>query len=241
MPQSAWALTGALLVLAHSASAAAARDPPTPLQIAIDAAIARGDANFTLKRGATYVQGASPLVITASHFALLGNGATLSFAPGAGVLVDASTDVALLDVTVSYNPRCFTQGSVVAYDAAAHTVDVRIDAGFPQPDAPWFKNSVETKLQFFDGSTPARLRVPGQSGSCIVNVQSSPAAGVWRVAQAAGFGCIVPPLPHLLATISPRINAPAYQIPQGYGALTLEWRWRAFVNPLRGGRVNPRR
>jgi hypothetical protein len=30
----------------------------------------------------------SPLVVTASRFAIIGNGATLSFAPGAGVLVD---------------------------------------------------------------------------------------------------------------------------------------------------------
>lgn len=202
-----------VLLLAAVTVCASSSTAVTPLQAAIDAAIASGASSYSLDPGATYQQGNASLVIRASSFAVHGNGATLVFFPTAGVLIDGSSDVAVTDLTVTYSPRCFTQGAVVAYDAQHNTIDVKLDAGFPTPDAPWFTSTVETKLQFFDGAT--RLRSLGQSGSCIVNVASSPSPGVWRVAVASGFRCSVPPLAGLLATISPRVNAPAYQIPQG--------------------------
>ena len=54
-------------------------------------------------------------------------------------------------------------------------------------------------------------------GACIVQVVGpvKPDLTVWRVKQQQGFSCIFPPLP-LLAAVSPRVNAPGYQIPQGY-------------------------
>lgn len=204
----------AALVCAAPAIGASA----TPLQQALDAAIARGDSSFSFAPyGPLIVQNDSSLVISASGFSIDGAGTTLSFYPGFGVLFDGSADVALKNVTIVYSPSCFTQGSVVAVNESASppTVDVKLDDGFPTPDAGFF-TTVETKLQFYSGATPARLRIPGQSGSCIVDVVGLVAPGVWRVAQASGFRCVFPPLANLLASISPRVNAFGYQIPDGY-------------------------
>ena len=120
-------------------------------------------------------------------------------------------------VTVTYFPfPCFTQGLIVASDAAARTVDVAIDVagGYPLPDAASpatsFFNSTEIKLQFWSPVT--RGRVPGQSGSCVVRVAGAVSPGVWRLSDA----CAVPAgVPGMLATISPRIGA-TYDIPQFY-------------------------
>ena len=189
---------------------------PTPLQTALDAAIASGAPSFSLTPNALYTQGASSLVITARSFSLLGNNATLSFAPGYGVLLDACLDVSVSALTVAFSPACFTQGTLAAHNASARTFDVQLDPGFPEPTADYFTTTVETKLQFFDGAT--RLRLPGQSGSCIVSVLGSPSPGVWRVGASRGFGCTLPSASGgaTLAVISPRVHAVGYQIPDGY-------------------------
>ena len=200
------------LAYSSSVSRGSKLGAPTALQLAIDSAIAAGDPSFSLTPNSVYTQGASSLIITASGFSLLGNNATLSFAPGYGVLFDQSLDVSVEHLSVTYSPPCFTQGTVVAHTGAS-TFDIQLDAGYPSPNASFF-SSVETKLQFFDGTS--RARVPGQSGSCIVDVLLSPAPGVWRVGVSKGFGCILPSVTPLLATISPRVFAEGFQIPQGY-------------------------
>jgi len=199
------------LVVAAAASSAAV---PTALQALIDAAVARGEPSLTLPPGSTYQQGAAPLLIGATDFLLDAAGARIVFAPGAGVVIERATRVEVRNLSVHYDPPSFTQGAVVATDPAAHTVDVRLDAGFATPDAAFF-TTVEIKLQFYDASTRARSRP--QSGSCIVTVVGAISPGVWRVRTAPGFTCIVPPLAAgVLATISPRVNGPDYQIPGGY-------------------------
>ena len=205
-------LLSLLLCAAAAAAVAAAPQAPTPLQALIDAAVASGAPSLTLPAGSTYQQGAAPLLLTASNFLLDGAGSTIVFAPGAGVVIERSTAVEVRALTVDYDPPCFSQGAVVAANASAKTVDVRLDAGFAAPDAPFF-TTVEIKLQFFDGATQRR---PPQSGACIVDVVGQVAPGVWRVRAAQGFGCSVPALPGLRATISPRVNGPDYQIPGGY-------------------------
>jgi len=219
---SSYMADGAVAAAATSFAAAvaafpsAALLPGAALQAALDAALARGAPSLALAPGATYAFGAASLSLRgASGFALDGAGATLVFAPGFGVLVRESRESALRNFTVAYDPPCFTQGLIVASDAAARTVDVRIDAGYPAPDAgaaaTAFFNSSEVKLQFWDPAT--RLRVPGQSPACVVEVVPGPVApGVWRVRNA----CAVPAgVPGMLATVSPRIGA-TFDIPQFY-------------------------
>lgn len=200
---------------ARAAAAAPAAPAVTPLQALIDAAVAAGLPSLSLAPGGVYAQGAAPLVVTASDFALLGNGARVVFAPGAGVVIERSTRVEVRGLTVAYDPPCFSQGAVVAVNASARPREFlfRLDAGWPSPpDAPAFA-SVETKLQFYDAATTRR--VP-QSGACIVTVVSGAVApGVYALREA--FGCDVPPdFAALRATVSSRVNGLDYQIPGGY-------------------------
>jgi len=190
---------------------------PTPLQRALDAAIASGARSFSLSPNASYVQGPSSLVLYgARNFTLFGANATLVFAPGYGVVVDRSLETTAQDVTVTFDPPSFSQGSLVAYSLAAGTFDVRVDAGFPLPNSSVF-TSVEFKLMFYDPATGQR---PKQSGCCTVRVVGEVAAGVWRVTPfGGGCGCSVPALAPgvaLRATISSRIFSYGFQIPEGY-------------------------
>ena len=216
-------LAHTLLAIAAAASAspmavAVGGDVPIPgtqLQAAVNTAIAAGSPGLALVAGATYTFGnASFTMRGARAFALDGRGATLLFAPGEGVVVRESADAALLNITVAYDPPCFTQGTIVAHNATAYTYDVAIDAAYPAPNAsalPHFGSS-EVKLQFWDPTT--RLRVSGQSPACVVNIVGATGApGVWRVSGACGD---VPATPvGILATLSPRIGA-TYDIPQFY-------------------------
>lgn len=184
----------------------------TPLQSLIDAAIASNAPSLALPPNATFIQGTAPLIITSGYpFVLYGAGANIIFAPTAGVIIDKAQSLTVENLMIRYDPPCFTQGSVVNVNGTE--VDVLLDSEFPDPDAPFF-SSVETKLQFFYANG---TRVPGQSGSCIVNVLTSTAPRVWRISQAPGFSCkFFPAIANLRATISPRVNAPGYQIPDGY-------------------------
>jgi hypothetical protein len=208
-----------LLLLLPCAAAASSRGllgEPTPLQRALDAAIASGAHSFSLDPGATYIQGPSSLVLTAANFTLQGANATLVFAPGYGVVVDRSSDTLAQELTITYDPPSFSQGTVVASSGGA-SFDVRIASGFPLPNATTFSTSVEIKLQFYD---PATGRRPKQSGCCVVKISGEVSPGVWRAQPAAGgCGCALPQLPSgaaPLATLSPRVFSYGYQIPEGY-------------------------
>jgi hypothetical protein len=195
--------------------------PGAVLQSAVDAAVARGDASLTVAAG-RYVFGAASFSLRGARtFALLGSNSTLEFAPGFGVLIFNSSDTSLSSLTVTYNPPCFTQGTWLATNASTGAVDIALDAGWPAPDAPYFESG-EIKLQFFDGGAAGKPRVPNQSGSCIVRVVGPTPGGpanAWRVAPAPGFGCgAAAPASGgpLLATISPRLNATKFEVPDFY-------------------------
>lgn len=196
-------------------------DSPIPgsiLQAAVDDAISRSLPVLTLESGAIYEFGSASFTLrNATNFLLDGSGSTLLFSPGFGILVRDSSDSVMRNLTVTYNPPCFTQGLIIAHDVNSRTVDVKIDTGYPFPDSSLpitaYFNSSEVKLQFWDSST--RRRVPGQSGACVVKIigEVSGQPGVWRV----GNACDVPSnaAGSLLASISPRIGA-TFDIPQFY-------------------------
>ena len=204
--------------------------PGGELQAAITAAVARGDASFDVSPGSYDFDAASLVIANASKFTINGAGSTLTFAPGFGVLIVDSRDVVVSSLVVAYSPTCFTQGTVVAMNATA--IDVAVEPTWPSPNSSYF-DSGEIKLQFWDATT--RRRLPSQSGSCIVHVvgqvpkllQEAAAvasavsdAGTWRLAPKSGFSCALaappPPGTPLLATISPRLNASAYEVPDFY-------------------------
>lgn len=55
-----------------------------------------------------------------------------------GIFVAGGSGVIVRDLTVDYDPPPFTQGTIVAVDLDAGTFDLRVDEGYPSPDAPWF-------------------------------------------------------------------------------------------------------
>jgi len=192
--------------------------PGSVLQSAVDDAIARGLPSYSLQPGSSYLfTNLSLSVKGALNFTLDGSGSSLVFSPGFGVLVLESQNSLIRNLTVDYDPPCFTQGVIVAFDDSGRTVDVQLDPLYPSPNATdpltSYFNSSEIKLQFWDGAT--RLRVPGQSGSCVVDIvgEVPGQARVWRVSHS----CSVPTnsAGTLLATISPRIGA-TFDIPQFY-------------------------
>jgi hypothetical protein len=59
-------------------------------------------------------------------------------------------DVRLSGATIDYDPAAYAQGEITAIDTAAKTLDMRIDAGFPIPDASWTTQDGSIKAVFFD-------------------------------------------------------------------------------------------
>lgn len=206
----------ALLLLA-AGLASGARATTTPLQAAIDAAVAAGRSWTAPTHGAVYEQGNASLTLAgAADFVLDFAGATLVFAPGAGFTVSRCTNTTVRNATVAYSPASFTQGGVVGTDPVARTYDVALDAGWPVPNAtvsPWFA-SAETKLQFWDPAS--RLRVPGQPGACIVTLAAQVAPRVFRMYLLPRSGAFYAPPVGSLASISPRIGATEFEIPDFY-------------------------
>lgn len=142
----------AFVAQCHGATAQA----PTPKQLAAELAqaVQAGQPAFTIPPG-VYPFGKTDLNVSgASSLNLTADGATLVFAPGYGFAVDGSHDVRITGATVAYDPPCFTQGRISAVDAAASTVDVVLDAGFPDPQpavSPYF-NVAETKVLYWTPS-----------------------------------------------------------------------------------------
>jgi len=73
-------------------------------------------------------------VIDAEGVTLDGGGATLLVHPkNRALLLLRCRDVTVRDFRMDYDPLPFTQGDVVAVDAAGGTFDVRLHAGYPDP------------------------------------------------------------------------------------------------------------
>jgi hypothetical protein len=143
---------------------------------------------------------------------------TLVFAPGFGVLVQGCARTELSGFVIDYDPPCFTQGAVVAVAAggaagAPGSVDMRLDAGFPLPNASWFASS-ETKLQFY-ADDALRRRDPAQPAfQPVAGAPAEAAPGVWRFP--AVWQAAFAPRVGQLATISPRANTSGFVIPDYY-------------------------
>ena len=115
------------------ASAASDADPSEQLQRDLDAAIAAGSSAFTI----------APGVYRPKRDLLLNNARDLSITPGGGgrvvllfqcnwgIVLRSCTNVSVADVTVDYDPPCFSQGVVTGSDKESFTYT--LDDGFPAP------------------------------------------------------------------------------------------------------------
>lgn len=113
-------------------------------QKAIAAALeTKGPVSLQLEAGKSYRLEARPGIthyVSIAHrqgLTIAGNGATLVLEPKNGAFeVTDSSDIAFTDLVIDYDPLPFTQGSVVAVDPAALTIDLLFHEGFlpPTPD-----------------------------------------------------------------------------------------------------------
>ena len=179
------------LVAAGAAPLAAAWTPPSAaaaaLQAAIDVAVASGAPALSAAPGAYAFNSASLNVTGARGLALTLAGASLVFAPGAGVSVTDAQDVSISGpVSVGYSAPAFAQATIEAVGADCFStsspprvcaLDVSLHDGFPAPDAWPFAPAGETKLILFDGA--ARTMRRPQILSMLLNATRS-AAGPRR-------------------------------------------------------------
>ena len=61
-----------------------------------------------------------------------------------GFLVTGGARVIIRDLIIDYDPLPFTQGTIVSINAATGEFDLRLDAGYPSPDEPWFATGTPT-------------------------------------------------------------------------------------------------
>jgi len=104
----------------------------------------KGPATLQLEAGKRYrIEAIAPASLHASisgrkGLTLDGQGATLLLNPRHGVLdISKSSDIIVKDLVVDYDPLPFTQGTVIAVDAAKPAIDLQFHDGFllPSPDA----------------------------------------------------------------------------------------------------------
>lgn len=130
----------------------------------VDAAIARGDKEFTVAPG-DYRFGSPDLKnfpITAKDFSLNAYGATFWFngrIPFDAFQIGGCENFALKGAVVDYDPLPYTQGEIVKIDPETKTYDIKIDPGFPMPDA--WKMGGNVKAVYFspDGLRMRRTRM----------------------------------------------------------------------------------
>ncbi len=130
----------------------------------VNAAIARGDREFTAAPG-DYRFGSPDLKnfpITAKDFTLNAYGATFWFngrIPVDAFQISGCKNFALKGATVDYDPFPYTQGTIVKIDPEAKTYDIKIDPGFPMPDG--WRMGGNVKAVFFtpDGLKMRRTRL----------------------------------------------------------------------------------
>lgn len=101
------------------------------------------------------VQGARGLTLLGDPGAVL----VMTSYPAAGVLLERCVDVTLRQLAIDYDPLPFTQGTIVALDPSAGTLDLRIDANFPLPTEERFRVATQTFGSVRDPRAPDVVKV----------------------------------------------------------------------------------
>lgn len=110
------------------------------LQQQINAAIAAGQAELTISPG-TYRLPAKPrqpqlLIRDAKNLTIIADDVTLICTSlDTAIKVENTTGLVIQGLTIDYDPLPFTQGEVIAVADDHSWIDVRLDAGYPQPAA----------------------------------------------------------------------------------------------------------
>ncbi|QHI69946.1 right-handed parallel beta-helix repeat-containing protein [Tichowtungia aerotolerans] len=71
--------------------------------------------------------------------------------------IDNSTNLIIRNFTIDYDPLPFSQGTIESVDAASGSFILKLNDGFPRPDAPFFK-SCDSWGMLKDATRPGRLK-----------------------------------------------------------------------------------
>lgn len=137
-------------------SKAPQRDAAKKLVVNLRAALTRGDKNFTIAAGDyRFGSGQLPsLVIEGHDIDIDATGANFWFNGQIrkdAIIFKNCRNVRFHGATVDYDPFCrYAQGEVLSLDRIEKTVTIRIDPGFPAPQASWMQKIGNIKAVFFD-------------------------------------------------------------------------------------------
>lgn len=120
---------------------------PYPAAPGIPDGYAQPDAHVLVQaaRGLTLLGEPGAMLVMTSHKAT-------------GVLLERCVDVTLRQLAIDYDPLPFTQGTIVAVDPAGGTLDLRIDANYPDPTKEPFRSSTVGDGSVRDARTPEVLK-----------------------------------------------------------------------------------
>ena len=164
-------VTGGVDRLYAAAEAASQRVAGQKLLAVLKAAVAAGTNEFSIPP-ATYRLPEKLELRGLRGFVLDGRGATLIFSPGGGnVMLRECRNCLVRGLALDLDPPPFTQGTVLAVDPSAKTVDLRLDAGYPtgnekgqikQLRCAFFDPRGERELDILDTTTPPPVEIsPG--------------------------------------------------------------------------------
>jgi len=138
------------------ATKAQQREAAKQLAANLNAALDGGATTFTIPPGDYRFgpEGLASLVLSGRHDAVIeAAGATFWFHGRHRIdalKLSQCRDVTLRGLTIDYDPPAYSQGEIVAKDDAAKTMDIRIDPGFPLPDASWTAQQGKIKAVFYN-------------------------------------------------------------------------------------------
>lgn len=167
----------------------AADDAPA-INTAVRAATSAGPGATVLVPQGTYVLGTANggglgrtshvLVRDARELTILGEPGSLLLVrdhTADGVLFVGCERVTARGLTIDYDPLPFTQGTVVAVDAAARSFDWRLDGGYPDPTEKRFVRATAHRGMLYH---PATGRLKAAAGSKVIGEVAPLGGGLFR-------------------------------------------------------------
>lgn len=102
-----------------------------------------------------------------------------------------SENITFLGFSVDYDPLPFTQGTIVAVNASANTIDVQLDAGYPLPDSESFAPQIYAAYSSIPlgqlVSPTSLVRKPGAEGWYFTESAGQVSGPIWRYHDTHGL------------------------------------------------------
>ena len=146
----------AVIAVACVTSVSGLAQPGKQLQADLNAAINAGRSTFAIAEGTYQFNHIDLLVDTARDMAITAEGGVaLYFSCNWGVVLRSCMNVTLHNVTIDYDPPCFSQGRVTALREGA--VEYSVDDNFPTPDSDPRFDALRVKIINWNPTTQVKI------------------------------------------------------------------------------------